>query len=101
MKRNGITKQVIILLIAFGFLMGTLFFSVRYFSTVAKQQETQLLLSSMERAIVQCYAMEGFYPAQFEYLVENDYLRIDFKKYNVYYECFASNVMPEYGVYLK
>ena len=47
------------------------------------------------RASVQCYAIEGRYPPSVEYLEENYAVQINRKKYNVFYDGFASNVMPE------
>lgn len=49
----------------------------------------------MARASVQCYAIEGRYPPSVEYLEENYAVQINRKKYNVFYDGFASNVMPE------
>lgn len=49
----------------------------------------------MTRASVQCYAIEGRYPPSVEYLEENYGVRIDRDRYNVFYNGFASNVMPE------
>lgn len=43
----------------------------------------------------QCYAIEGRYPPSVEYLEENYAVQINRKKYNVFYDGFASNVMPE------
>lgn len=50
---------------------------------------------AVTRASVQCYAIEGRYPPSVEYLEENYGVRIDRDRYNVFYNGFASNVMPE------
>ena len=50
---------------------------------------------AVARASVQCYAIEGRYPPSVEYLEENYAVQINRKKYNVFYDGFASNVMPE------
>ena len=61
-----------------------------------KDHET--LRNAIARASVQCYAIEGRYPPSVEYLEENYGVQIDRRKYNVFYNGFASNVMPEITV---
>ena len=61
--------------------------------TGAREEET--LRKAVARASVQCYAIEGRYPPSVEYLEENYAVQINRKKYNVFYDGFASNVMPE------
>lgn len=61
--------------------------------TGAREEET--LRKAVARASVQCYAIEGRYPPSVEYLEENYGVRIDRDRYNVFYNGFASNVMPE------
>jgi hypothetical protein len=53
----------------------------------------------VERAAVLCYAMEGFYPPQMEYLEEKYGLIVDRKKFMVLYSTFGSNVRPEVSVF--
>ena len=61
--------------------------------TGAREEET--LRKAVARASVQCYAIGGRYPPSVEYLEENYGVRIDRDRYNVFYNGFASNVMPE------
>lgn len=72
-------------------------FSVQFGErTGARDQET--LKKAIARASVQCYAIEGRYPPSIEYLEENYGVMINRKKYNVFYDGFASNVMPDITV---
>lgn len=59
------------------------------------QREEETLRKAVARASVQCYAIEGRYPPSVEYLEDNYGIQINRKKYNVFYDGFASNVMPE------
>ena len=54
---------------------------------------------AIERACVQCYALEGSYPPDLNYLSENYGLILNEDRYFYYYEIFASNVMPYVEVY--
>ena len=55
---------------------------------------------AIERAAVQCYASEGFYPPGLTYIEEHYGVQIDHSRYNVRYEVFASNIMPTVRVML-
>ena len=54
----------------------------------------QALQKAVQRAVVQCYAIEGAYPEDIEYLEEHYGLYVNHDKYVVHYEIFASNIMP-------
>ena len=58
----------------------------------------ETLRKAITRACIQCYAIEGRYPPGVEYLEENYGIQIDHDKYNVFYDGFASNIMPEITV---
>lgn len=57
-----------------------------------------VLEDAIHRAMVQCYAIEGIYPPSVEYLEENYGIVIDREQYAVFYDGFASNVMPQISV---
>ena len=53
-----------------------------------------LTVQAIERALADCYAIEGHYPPNIEYLYENYRVRVDENKYFVLYEVFAPNISP-------
>lgn len=57
--------------------------------------------SAIQRSLNLCYAQEGFYPAQLEYLIENYGLIVDDRLYYVSYKSFASNIRPDITVFRK
>ncbi len=57
-------------------------------------RETELVRAAIQRAIVTCYAVEGKYPPSLSYLYDNYGISVDESRYVVYYDVFASNVMP-------
>lgn len=65
------------------------------FAGRAGAKEAETLRRAVTRASVQCYAIEGRYPPSVDYLEENYGINIDRKRYHVFYNGFASNVMPE------
>ena len=68
-----------------------------------KQQEEALRIAeeSILRGAISCYALEGVYPPDYEYLKENYGIRVDEEKYTVFYSIFASNMMPDVTVVEK
>lgn len=58
----------------------------------------QQLEEALRRTAVSCYASEGFYPPNVEYMVQHYGLQYDEDAYRVHYEIFASNLMPEITV---
>ena len=53
---------------------------------------------AIERAVMQCYALEGAYPPDLQYLEDNYGLIIDENKYVYLYEPVAGNIHPIIGV---
>ena len=64
-------------------------------------QEQAQLLEQVRSAAIGCYASEGRYPQELEYLVEHYGLIYDEERYNILYDAFASNVMPDIAVHIR
>ena len=58
----------------------------------------QLLEDALRRTAVTCYAAEGVYPPSVDYMQQHYGLQYDAGRYTVYYNRFASNLMPEITV---
>lgn len=56
------------------------------------------LEDAIHRAVVSCYATEGFYPPTLDYVEEYYGIQIDSSRYAVFYEIFAENLMPDITV---
>ena len=69
----------------------------------AKQKEESMRIAeeSILRGVVRCYAQEGFYPPDYEYLKDHYSIRVDEEKFTVFYSIFASNMMPDITVVEK
>lgn len=63
-----------------------------------QEEEIQRLEESLRRACVACYAEQGVYPPDLDYLTEHYGLQIDSERYTVRYEAFAENLMPDITV---
>lgn len=67
-------------------------------SSVSNREELELAQRAVRQAAVSCYAMEGAYPATFQDLKDRSGIAVNEEKYAVFYEIFASNIMPEITV---
>ncbi|MBO7253302.1 MAG: hypothetical protein J6V25_11835 [Oscillospiraceae bacterium] len=61
----------------------------------------QQLEELLRRTAVSCYACEGFYPPSVEYMQVHYGLQFDESNYEIRYERYASNLMPEITVLEK
>lgn len=57
--------------------------------------------TAVERSARQCYAVEGIYPPDLDYLRENYGLQVNTDDYYISYEIYASNVAPTVKVVAK
>jgi len=60
-----------------------------------------LLLDQVRHAAIGCYASEGRYPQNVDYLVEHYGLVYDEERYSILYDAFASNIMPDIDVSIR
>lgn len=51
--------------------------------------------------VAQCFALEGAYPPDLDYLTENYGLQLDKEHYIYHYDIYASNVLPDVRVFAR
>ena len=78
-----------------------LFTAVSELQTGREQESQRQLEDTLRRAAVACYAAEGIYPPDISYLEEHYGIQIDKDRFAVYYDVFASNLMPDITVIEK
>ncbi len=64
----------------------------------ADGEKAALAAQAIRRAAVQCYALEGFYPADWSYLQDHYGVSVDESRFIVHYEFIASNLIPDVTV---
>lgn len=105
-RKNGIRKlknlarlflmPALMLLAAYILLVGAGNVSDRQQAENLKQMQ-----DTISRAVLNCYAIEGSYPSSIDYVERHYGLQIDHDRYDVFYEIFAQNLMPEITVVEK
>ena len=79
--------------------------AVLFLSTVTSEMNSdkaahdlKKLEETLNQAAVVCYAVEGVYPPDIDYLIKNYRVQVDTDRYTVMYELYASNLMPSITV---
>ena len=63
-----------------------------------KEEGKEQLEQAIRRCAVACYAAEGIYPPNIDYMKEHYGIQIDEEQYLVIYDIFAENLMPDITV---
>ena len=61
-------------------------------------EDLRQLEETLRRSCVACYACEGIYPPTLDYLKEHYGIQVDESRYDVHYDVFAANLMPDITV---
>ena len=64
-------------------------------------EDIRQLEQALQRTAVACYAVEGVYPPDVDYMREHYGLTYDESRYTVHYKLVASNFMPKIDVMVK
>ena len=86
-KDIGAILIFVVLIIAFIFLVNTI-------TTRGDGRELDIVRDAVKNAALTCYAVEGMYPDDIDYLRDHYNLSYNEDKYVVYYQPFTSNVIP-------
>ena len=90
-KLKGLWVQAVLL----GLIILFVLIGVNTASSQSASEELTVTEKAINRAMVQCYAIEGAYPPDIAYLEVNYGVLIDHDKYFVYYDAYAENIMPD------
>ena len=101
-KKNGlgvirglaIPGIIVIVLLCFSFALDSL-------DSGKDAENLHQLEEALRRGCAACYAVEGAYPPDLEYLEEHYGIQVDETRYKVYYNVFAHNLMPDITVLEK
>jgi len=100
-KKKSRNIDIIISSIIFTIIIIMFFLSIQYYGIQVRKINADNLRVAIKRAVVECYATEGRYPPDVKYLEDNYKITIDQSKFDVFYDGFASNIMPDITVNVK
>lgn len=81
------------------FIAAYILYSMLTFSGKAEKLSTENISKIIQKAAVQCYALEGAYPPNIYYLADNYQIELDEDNYIYYYCVYGANIMPEIQVF--
>lgn len=94
-------RRLVLTLVVFALLLSASLLALGRLERSSQRESLATVRDSIRRALVTCYAVEGSYPDSIDYLVANYGLAFDTEQIHVYYDAFASNIMPEVEVTLR
>lgn len=103
-KEHRITyyfKKIRLPLLAFILLFVLFFRGISTVDSTIIDRQQDSLTTSLQRDITQCYAMEGTYPPDLEYLVKHYGLIYDDTLLFVDYQFIGGNIYPDITIILK
>ena len=89
-----INKKDIATILVFVALIVGFIFLVNNVSNKNNDREIEIVRDAVKNASLTCYAVEGMYPENLDYLREHYNLSYNEDRYIVYYRPLASNLMP-------
>lgn len=98
-KRKRFSWRILLPILSVLIIVGFVIYGVGNVSRSATQERRKAALQSVTRATVQCYAIEGRYPPDLDYLEENYGLILDRDHYVYHYRLEGANLMPEIQVF--
>lgn len=80
---------------------AVIFVGICNYSAAYADNRAQEIKETIISSIAHCYALEGRYPPDLDYLVEHYGLQLDTAGYGYHYDMFATNVFPSVRVFAK
>lgn len=71
------------------------------FNNHTAEKQTEDIAKVIQKAAIQCYALEGSYPPDIYYIADNYGVIIEEDLYIYHYEVYGSNIMPHIQVFYK
>lgn len=88
-------------LIAFMLLFALFLSGIRSLENATTEKQEESLKTALHRSITQCYAVEGTYPPDLDYLTDHYGLTYDKEQFFVDYVSYGGNLFPEVTVLRK
>ena len=97
-KSRGFWASTLLGLALFAAAAAWMLQGVRQAARVSDEEGLRMAEQAVSQAAVSCYALEGAYPASYADLKQRSGVAVDEERYIVFYEIFASNIMPDVTV---
>lgn len=93
---SGVISVLLFLAVLFG-----VYTALQSLSGRSIDEQERNLIRALRQSTVQCYAVEGFYPENLDYLTKHYKIQYDHDMFFVDYQPFGQNIMPDITVIRK
>ena len=93
-RKNMVRRDIIKIIVFLAVIAGAWGLTARM-GSAQKREESAVVEQAIRSATYVCYAVEGAYPPDLDYLKEHYHLSYNEHKFRVTYDSFASNMMPD------
>lgn len=97
-KNQKFIATMLISIILFILIITWLVVGINKTSASTDANRLESIRSNVMNSAVLCYSIEGAYPADLQYLIDNYAIKYDEKKYIIHYDCFGGNIRPVINV---
>lgn len=97
-RKRSVWISVLVPVLFIAAILSAVWLAADKTSQSTDRQQYEQTVKSLERAVTSCYAIEGRYPPSVEYMEKKYGVIVDYEKYLVVYDVFASNVRPSVQV---
>ncbi len=100
-KKTGAADiiKVLIPVLFFTLITVSIVLGLKNVSETSDSESIRIMEQNLRRATVQCYAIEGRYPPNLEYLAANYGVILNAEKYIYHYRTMGANLMPDIAVF--
>ena len=98
-QRGAGRWQLLASLAGLGLVVALVFFGVRSLRVGSEAARLEMTEQAVRRTVTQCYALEGRYPPDLNYLTDRYGLLLDTDRYVYHYRLNGANLMPEILVF--
>jgi len=92
---KSIGIQSLLLIILFGAIGSSAYFAIDQIAARQDLDQSKAIEIVLTKAAIQCYALEGSYPADLYYLRDHYGIILNETKYFYFYETQGSNILPK------
>ena len=75
-------------------VIAVFLFGISFIASTSSKDQTQILTDAVNKDIIHCYAVEGYYPPSLKYIEDHYGLTYDKSRYLVDYVPVGDNIMP-------
>ena len=99
--KKRILESVNFSIIFFIAVIAVFIIGITAISSNNEKDERKILESALNKDVVHCYAIEGYYPPNLQYIKDHYGLTYDEDKFLVDYEPIGNNIMPNVTIVEK